>query len=257
MYSPSIRTSRIFLFSLVAVLAVTAVACTSSPKSSSAPAWGYDGAIAPELWGSLDPEWAVCDSGMEQSPIDIPADAPTTGGIEIDYTASDARWVDTGYTLQADFEPGNTLTLDGEEFALVQFHFHAQSENTLAGEYAPMEVHFVHANAARELAVVGVMLEEGEHNPAYAALFDRVPAKPKSPVTVLGLDLENLLPESRTAYRFMGSLTTPPCSEGVHWNVLDEPVELSAEQIRAYTDLHPNNYRPVQPWNDREFMTGR
>lgn len=257
MHTLLIRPSRILAFCAAAILAVTGVACTSTGSSSTLPSWGYDGSTGPEYWGTLDGEFATCDTGMEQSPVDIPADAPTTGGIELDYAASDAEWVDTGKTLQANFQPGNTMILDGEAFELLQFHLHARSENTLAGEYYPMDVHFVHQNADGELAVLGAMIEAGDRNSAWADFFDQVPASTDSPVAVLGIDPEDLLPETRQAYRFMGSLTTPPCSEGVYWNVLTEPIEMSAEQIRAYTSVHPNSSRPVQPWNDREFMTGR
>ncbi len=146
--------------------------------------------------------------------------------------------------------------LEGQTYELVQFHFHATSEHTQAGEHAPMELHLVHSTAAGELAVVGAWLEVGEHNAAFEPVFNNLPATETEPEAVPGetVNADDLLPAERTYHRYNGSLTTPPCTQGVKWVMLSETVELSAEQIAAYTNIYDNNFRPVQEFNDRTFL---
>lgn len=216
--------------------------------------WGYEGAGAPEHWASLDSEFALCEAGVQQSPIDIAT--PSTFGVGLDdlsleWQPSDITIVDNGHSIQANVAPGNTTVIDGVTYDLLQFHFHKPSEHTVDSEVFPMELHFVHADAAGHLAVVGVLLEQGPANPAYDVLWS---AQPDEGVesAVASFDLRSLLPGDLGRYRYSGSLTTPPCSEGVNWNVLAQPGTLSAEQIAAFA--YDGNARPVQGVGSRSVL---
>ncbi|MCH7663046.1 MAG: carbonic anhydrase family protein, partial [Chloroflexi bacterium] len=140
-------------------------------------------------------------------------------------------------------------------YALRQFHFHSPSEHTLAGENMAMEMHLVHTDADDNIAVIGVLLIEGTENPAFDPVWDNMPAEEGNPVTVQGafVDVDDLLPDDRSYYEYTGSLTTPPCTEGVLWHVLAQPVEISAEQLSAFHAIHDGTNRPVQPMNERGF----
>lgn len=227
-------------------------------EEMAAPAWGYEGELAPANWDDLSEAWAVCETGTEQSPIDF---AGMEGGEAVtpvlDWTVAEAAdIVDNGHTIQANLTNAGSLTLDGTEYELVQFHFHAASEHTVEGEQYPLEVHFVHASEDGRLAVVGVFFEEGEAEPGLDPVWNNLPqAQGHIPVGAI-VDPAEFLPEDLTAWRYPGSLTTPPCSEGVAWTVLQTPITASAEQIAAYTARYDNNYRPVQPLGDRTVNVG-
>jgi carbonic anhydrase len=219
--------------------------------------WGYDGEVGPEHWGALSPEFAACSAGREQSPVDIPATAPVNPPeLRFDYRPSDLNIVNNGHSIQVNYEPGSTLEVGGAVYELVQFHLHALSEHTLNGAYTAMELHLVHKDAGGRVAVVGVMIEEGAHNPAYEPVLAHMPAEEGDPLTVsdTAVNAGELLPAEQSYYRYDGSLTTPPCTEGVTWFVLATPVALSATQIAAFQALYDHNYRPVQPLNERTFL---
>ncbi|MGS3184655.1 carbonic anhydrase [Aeromonas taiwanensis] len=217
------------------------------------PHWEYGGEGGPAKWASLTPEYGQC-AGSNQSPVNL------TGLVEAElaplqfhYQAGGHSVTNNGHTVQVDYAPDSTLELDGMRFTLKQFHFHAPSENLIEGKSYPLEGHLVHANDKGELAVVAVMFEPGGANPALGQAWQSLPAKAgehhelKKPVSA-----EQLLPAKRDYYRFSGSLTTPPCSEGVRWLVMKDPVQVSQAQIDAFKAVmhHPNN-RPVQPLNGR------
>ena len=221
--------------------------------------WTYEGAEGPEHWGELSPDYELCGIGVEQSPVDIPAAAPLNAvGPASIYGPSRVNIFNNGHTVQVNYDEGSSMTLEGSEYALVQFHFHAHSEHTKAGQAAPLEMHLVHRNAEGKLAVVGVWLEPGAANAAFAPVFDHLPAAVGAPQAVPGatIDADDLLPAERAYYRYNGSLTTPPCTEGVKWVMLDRPVALSQGQIDAYTALYSNDFRPTQPLNARAFLGG-
>ncbi len=247
-------------------LAITALVASCISLSSlsalasghgSAPHWDYDGAEGPAHWGELSPEFSVCASGKNQSPINL------TGFIEaemkpitFDYGTAATEVINNGHSIQANYQPGSSITVDGHSFELKQFHFHSPSENTIDGESFPLEAHLVHADKDGNLAVVAVMFRKGAANNTVGKIWAAMPAKAggknalAKPVSVNGI-----LPENRDYYRFNGSLTTPPCSEGVEWLVMKTPMSVSAEQIKAFTGVmhHPNN-RPVQPTNARPVL---
>jgi len=221
-----------------------------------APHWEYTGDAGPAHWSTLAPEFAAC-AGRNQSPIDldnfIEAELPP---IAFDYKAGGHDVVNNGHTIQVNYHAGSSISIDDDTFALKQFHFHAPSENHIDGKSFPIEAHFVHADAKGDLAVVAVMFEQGDNNPALDTLWARLPGKEGDPQALSPeIAAAELLPGNRDYYRYEGSLTTPPCSEGVRWLVLKHPVPVSAEQIDRLTKAlgHPNN-RPVQPVGARVVL---
>jgi len=243
-----------------AVIALTVLLLCLTPATvlASDPVhWGYDGEVAPEHWGELSPDFSACGEGKQQSPVDIPATAAVNPpGLRVDYRDSALHIVNNGHTIQVNVDPGSTLQVDGATYPLAQFHLHALSEHTLNGAHTEMELHLVHKDATGRIAVVGVMLEAGAHSAAYEPLLAHMPAEEGEPETIAGISLNaaDLLPAQRGYYRYDGSLTTPPCTEGVTWLVLSEPVELSASQVAAFERLYDHNYRPVQPLYGRTFL---
>lgn len=229
----------------------------AAPAPADAPHWSYSGEDGPDHWGSLSPDYAKCSEGQEQSPVDIPASAPVnTTGLTFNYKPSNLTILNNGHTVQANYDPGSSITLDGTTYNLVQFHFHAPSEHTIAGQHSPLELHLVHQSAAGNLAVVGVMINSGAANAAYDPVMNNLPAQEQAATPVAGVtvDAASLLPADRSYYRYNGSLTTPPCSEGVRWHVLSTSITLSAAQIAAFTNIFPNDARPLQPLNARTFL---
>lgn len=221
--------------------------------------WGYVGEGKPESWGDLSPEYQACKIGAEQSPINldeaIPADLLS---IEVNYTNMPLKILNNGHTIQVNVEPGNTLTLDGLSFELLQFHFHHPSEHTVAGQPYPMEAHFVHKSKAGDLAVLGVFLKEGQENSTLKLLWDVMPTTKESEAAIAGrVKMSDLLPASRSTYQYFGSLTTPPCSEVVRWMVFDTAVEVSKAQIEQFKQLFPLNARPIQPQNRRFLLQSK
>lgn len=214
--------------------------------------WGYTGETGPEHWGKTFPD---CN-GKSQSPIDIVvADAAEKNlpAISFDYSQVPVQVVNNGHTIKADYVNDSKIEVGGQVFKLLQFHFHTPSENTVDGKFYPMEAHLVHQDANDKLGVVGVMFEEGAFNPVVEKIWRYMPAKANSKMLANDtVDANGMLPENKEYYSFEGSLTTPPCSEGVKWMVLKTPITASAEQIRKFerTMKHANN-RPVQPLHGR------
>ncbi len=220
--------------------------------------WGYDADNGPALWASLDPGFAACALGAEQSPVDLTggrgADLPP---LEFAYRRTRIVLENTGHTVQANPDPGSFVALDGIRYELRQFHFHHPSEHLFDGARLALELHLVHASGDGALAVVGVLFAEGAAHGTLAPLWAHLPAEPGAVRPVPGeLDLATLLPARLTAWRYRGSLTTPPCTEGVAWAVLAQPLAISAAQIAAFAALYPNNRRPVQPLGERVLRIG-
>ena len=217
--------------------------------------WSYSGPGGPGNWGSLSPRYRTCSSGRMQSPIDLADAFPAKGpALRFDYKATPLKVINTGHTVQVNGTPGSTLTVAGDVYDLLQFHFHAPSEHAIAGTRAPMEAHFVHRNAAGTLTVVGVTIREGGHNPALAPIIAATPPEAGSSAAAAGatIDPSALLPPGAGAYfHYSGSLTTPPCSEGVRWFVLAKPVLASRDQIAAFGRVFGPNARPLQGLHGR------
>jgi carbonic anhydrase len=219
--------------------------------------WGYIGNSGPEHWGELDQKFAVCSSGKNQSPINlknfIEADLPP---IDFNYNTPATSIVNNGHTVKVDHSPGSTIRIDGRQFELKQLHFHAPSENHLEGKSFAMEAHFVHADTNGNLAVIGVMYDIGASNPAIEALWQKMPKQSGDRhMLTNNIRVTDLLPRDKSYYRFNGSLTTPPCSEGVRWLVMKRPITVSTQQLKTFEQVmrHPNN-RNIQPINARTVL---
>ena len=235
-------------------IALASVAlCASLAFAQHAPHWEYKGKHGAAHWGELDAGFEACARGASQSPIDIrnavKADLPA---LDFQYTASAPTLVNNGHTVQVNLPAGNSLVVDGKKLELLQFHFHTPSEEAVAGKHTAMVAHFVHKGEDGRLGVVAVLIQPGKANAAWAPIFAHLPRVGEQ-VTVDGLtlDLGALLPAKKGYYSFEGSLTTPPCSEGVQWMVLKDPVKLSPQQIKSFRKVYHANARPVQPLNGR------
>lgn len=218
--------------------------------------WNYEAETGPANWGELSAEFRVCEFGFEQAPIDLrSAVRAELKGVEPAFRAMPLKIVNNGHTIQVNCEPGSQSRIDGETFDLLQFHFHHPSEHLLSGRAYEMELHFVHKSAAGKLAVLGVFIQNGAENGAISPIWASMPME-AGPVQESGtrIDPAALLPASRRFFRYQGSLTTPPCSEGVLWTVFQQPIEMSEAQIRKFAGLFPVNARPAKPLNRRFLL---
>jgi len=218
--------------------------------------WTYSGERGPERWGELSKAFATCSEGKSQSPIDIvdPIDVDLNP-IGFTYRGSTTAVVNNGHTLQVDVDPGNSLAIDGQVFELIQFHLHSPSEHRIQGELFALEVHFVHQNNRGELAVVAVSFRDGPRNDGIATIGDSAPAKAgtSKPLDTPIAELE-IMPASTAHYRYSGSLTTPPCTEGVLWLVLEATGSVSREQVDKFVKLIGEDARGPQPLNGRRVV---
>ena len=216
--------------------------------------WSYTGAESAKHWSELKTEFATCKLGKEQSPIDIrgAVKSSTLPALGFEYSQGGAEEVNNGHTIQVNLAAGGQVKLASGTYKLLQFHFHTPSEERINGKSYPLVAHLVHRNDAGNLAVVAVLFKEGKANPVLAKLFDVMPAKAEEKVELAGgFNPVDLLPAKQTYYAFAGSLTTPPCSENVRWQVLKEPVSISKAQLAQFKKLYPMNARPTQPLNGR------
>ena len=239
------------------------IGCKPAEKPAEKPAavvkhevhWGYQGEGAPANWGELKPEFALCAKGLTQSPIDIAKTYKTKlDKIEFAYKETPLKIINNGHSVQVNYDPGSFVTIDGQKFELVQFHFHAPSEHTVKGAFYDMELHLVHKNDRGELAVVGVFMKKGKDNKVIQVLWDNLPKElnKENAVDGLSVNVSGLLPKDTNYYHYYGSLTTPPCSEGVNWSVVKTPIEVSEAQIEQFRKaLGFDNNRPVLPVNKR------
>jgi len=223
------------------------------------PHWGYGGKAGPDHWADLEADYGQCRLGHEQSPIDIrSARKADLAPISFAYADGPAEIANNGHSVQVTPSAGGAITVGGVEYALIQFHFHAPSEEKIEGKAHAMVAHFVHKSADDTLAVVAVLLDAGRENGAWRPIFDNLPGQADETRLIPGgVDPGRLLPEARGYYAFMGSLTTPPCSEGVRWFVMKHPVSISQAQLASFRKLYPHNARPTQPINGRAIEESR
>ena len=210
--------------------------------------WDYAGSGGPESWGQMKPEFSKCSTGTRQSPIDIREGIKVNlDAVQFDYKPSGFRVVDNGHTVQVNLAAGNSIEVMGRRYELVQFHFHRPSEERVDGRQFDMVAHLVHKDVDGRLAVVAVLLERGSALPVVQSVWNNLPLERGDEVAARGmLNLNDLLPVERSYFTYMGSLTTPPCSEGVLWMVMKQPVQISGDQIGIFARLYPMNARPVQ-----------
>lgn len=220
--------------------------------------WSYSGSTGPENWGALDPAYEECAQGTKQSPIELePAVAGRNSKLEFDYREHRPLLENVGKELLVPWLTDSAIHLGGERFRLLQFHFHAPGEHAVGGNRSRMELHLVHQNPAGQIAVVAVRIQAGSKpNAAYSQLMDSIPARSGKKVRVeQPLDPAKLLPRSPARFTYPGSLTTPPCSQGVLWDVMKSPVTLSEAQIRKYERVFEDNARPLQPRGTRQVTS--
>lgn len=219
--------------------------------------WSYSGDTGPSHWSQIDPKFTACSTGLNQSPINIDdmikGDLPE---IDIDYQAGGYEVYNTGHTIQVNYAPGSTISIDDHVFELKQFHFHAPSENHINGKSFPMEAHLVHADKDGHLAVIAVMFEFDERNVELSKVLSKLPTQAGQHIALESMvDAAKLLPHDYDYYRFNGSLTTPPCTEGVWWFVMKSYKTLSDDQLDVFSDtMHRPNNRPIQDINARVIV---
>lgn len=218
--------------------------------------WEHQGENGPENWAKLKPEFSTCATGQRQSPVHILETDAIPGPAEVlkfDYKPSGGSVVNNGHTVQVDLAGDNTLYVRGSAYKLIQFHFHHPAEERVNYKGFSMVAHLVHQNAEGQLAVVAVLIDPGAANPLIDQIWTRMPLDVKDRVGLpVGLiDMNQILPTDQRYYQFIGSLTTPPCTEGVLWLVMKQPMTVSREQLKLFTKLYPMNARPVQALNGR------
>jgi len=244
--------------SIVVNVGIIAVAAyTVSTLSNTKTHWGYSGSEGPSSWGDLDKKYAMCAEGKNQSPIDVSGSiASDLSPLIFNKGANASTFVNNGHTVQANIEKGNSLTVDGSTYNLLQYHFHTPSENVINGKSYPMEMHLVHANSDGHLAVVGVMFDVvKKRNTKMMKILRALPLNAGDENSFeSGIKGYDLLPITQEYYRFNGSLTTPPCSEGVKWFVMKKPVSISDGQLKQFIDVMGTNNRPLQPKNSRAVL---
>jgi carbonic anhydrase len=221
------------------------------------PHWSYKGQNGPQNWGKLDPKYRDCSTGHEQSPINVTgAKKSDLPALIFNYNAVPLNIINNGHTIQVNYPPGSDLKVGDKTYSLKQFHFHHPSEEHINGDTFDMVVHLVHADAEGHLAVVAVLLQTGEANGFIGTVWQNIPKEEEKELDVPGvtLNVRDLLPDDHGYYTFAGSLTTPPCSEGVTWFVLKHPISLSAAQLAEFAKLYPRDARPIEPRNGREIL---
>lgn len=215
--------------------------------------WSYSGEDNPSDWGDLSSEFLNCKTGNQQSPINFDETQKTNlSNIEFNYKDTPLKVSNNGHTIEVKYEAGSFIKIAEKRYELLQFHFHAPSEHTVDGRHYPVEAHLVHKSKDGTLAVVGVFMKEGKFNEFIETLWTYIPTQEGEKIVHgVSVNASALPPADTSYYNYIGSLTTPPCSEGVSWNVMRTPIEVSSEQIAKFTAVYSGNARPVQPLNRR------
>ena len=222
--------------------------------------WGYDGEEGPSHWGDLNPDYAACKTGRNQSPIDI-RDAKKTDlpAIQFNYKESPLHIIDNGHTIMINYSAGSSIRAGDKQYTLKQFHFHRPSEEKIDGKSHDMVLHLVHADQDGNLAVVAVLLDQGEDNSLIRELWKNLPKEKgkEGLLDTVRINAADMLPSDRGYYTYAGSLTTPPCSENVTWFVLKHPLTVTSGEIERFSNLYPHDARPTQPLNGRVVLESK
>ncbi|WP_257645046.1 carbonic anhydrase, partial [Sphaerotilus montanus] len=238
---------------MVEAMAPAEAAAPAHAPAAHAAHWSYAGEGGPAEWAKLRPDFSTCASGTRQSPIDI------RGGLKVElepikfnYRPTGFNVLDNGHTVQANLGYGNNIEVAGRRYDLVQFHFHRPSEERINGRQYDMVAHLVHKDPEGRLAVVAVLMDQGKQHPMVQLVWNSLPLEKNEELqSPAPIDMNLLLPEDRRYYTYMGSLTTPPCSEGVLWLVLKQPAQMSPDQLAVFARLYPMNARPIQQASGR------
>lgn len=217
--------------------------------------WGYSGENSPEFWGKLDKSYKTCQEGERQSPINILTNTTKVENslnyLYFDYKDIDINIVNNGHTIQVNSDDKNYALIQGKRFKLLQFHFHSLSEHTINDKHYPIEVHLVHKSEDGELAVIAIFLKVGSYNKTIQKVFKLMPKEEENKVSNFKINPNNLLPNDRGYYHYLGSLTTPPCTQIVEWYIMKEAVEISEKQLKQFNNLYSGNYRPTSSLHNR------
>jgi len=239
------------------VLTVAVALLPAGPRAQWKTKWSYEGADGPDHWGDLDPDYAACKTGKQQSPIDIrnPTKAALPA-IRFEYKTGPLKIINNGYTaVRVNYAAGNGnfLIVGEKRYELIQFHFHHPSEEQIDGQPSDMVAHLMHQSADGKVAAVAVFLRQGNANSTVQQLWPHMPQTGGSEHVIPGVEVNpaGLLPSGLAYYTYAGSQTAPPCTEGVTWFVLKTPMDISAEEIAAFAKLYPHDVRPIQPLNGR------
>lgn len=239
-----------------AALSVQVAVPSRSKKPYTTRRWSYSGTTGPRNWANLHRNFSDC-SGANQSPVNLTSFTESVlKPIDFNYQPESAALLNNGHTVQITYRQPKFIKIEGYTFDLQQFHFHAPSEHQIDGESFAMEAHFMHTNDRGEQAIVAVMFAQGEENAALARSISKLPSEAGHKISLISpISPDELLPNNREYYRLNGSLTIPPCTEGVRWYVLKNPATASREQINTIRDAlgEPNN-RPLQARNARAFL---
>jgi carbonic anhydrase len=242
-------------YGVAAVIALSVFAGASAASATAS--WTYSGSTGANHWGKIDSAYALCADGSAQTPINIvKTKSKNLTNLAFSYEAGEAGIFNNGHTVEAEplAAPANTshVSISGVSYNFLQFHFHAPSEHEINGLHYPVEIHFVNKSADGKLAVVGVFVKRGAANAAWQPFIDKMlKATATAEDTKVELDWAAMLPKDKTTLRYSGSLTTPPCTEGVKWNIFTKPITMSTAQINAFLEAYSGNNRPVQPTNGR------
>jgi carbonic anhydrase len=256
----TISTLRRFTLSCGVLAAFALTLSAPFAQEHAGPHWSYGGKGGPDHWGELDKTFSSCKLGHHQSPIDIrAAKSAELPPIQFAYQPTPLHIVNNGHTIQVNYTPGSFITVGDKRYQLTQFHFHHPSEERIDGKGFEMVAHLVHAAPDGALAVVAVLLDPGAANPVIASLWQHLPVHegPEQKFDDAQIDVTGLLPQDRGYYTFTGSLTTPPCTEGVTWFVLRTPERISQSQADAFGKIYRRDARPIQPINGREVLVSK
>ena len=221
--------------------------------------WEYAGRDGPAHWGALGEEFAACQTGRLQAPIDIPVRLAIRNDFPIrpGYQASSGDIVNNGHTIQVVLADGGSVNLSGQDYPIAQFHFHTPAEERVAGKRYPLNAHLVHKSANGTIAVIGIFFKVGAENAVLKSVFSNLPAEESSVPLPEKFDIGSMLPHALSYYKYAGSLTTPPCSEGVTFYILSTPLEISRAQLNAFQKRFHRNARPIKPVNGRMIVYSR
>jgi carbonic anhydrase len=244
---------------IVSAMAPALLTLSTAAAATGGHHWSYEGEAGPEKWGELREDFKTCKTGHMQSPIDL-GGAPVVQNmaVKVAYRPGSLTVLNNGHTVQVNIPEGSTLSSGIARYKLLQVHFHTPSEETVYGIHYPMVAHFVHIDYAGNYAVLGVLFEEGAPNPELAKLIKAAPKEEAGPRVIAGATFNpaGMLPSNLAVYRYEGSLTTPPCTEGVRWHVATHRVTASADQIAALHAIMGDNARPTQPLHGRLIVAG-
>jgi carbonic anhydrase len=232
---------------------VEAAATVVAAKPRNGTVWSYEGELGPANWANINTQWAACGTGKRQSPIDIRNGMRVDlEQIVFDYKPAPFSVLDNGKTIEVTVSGGNFISVMNNSYELMHFHFHRPSEERINGRGTEMVMHLVHKDVYGKLAVLAVLLERGKENGLIQTVWNNLPLEKHDAVQPsVMLDLADALPENRDYYTFMGSMTTPPCTEDVLWMVMKTPMQASPAQMALFSRLYPFNARPIQPHSGR------